>query len=280
MRKFLFAAAMTAASVAGGADAEAQAWEGEVALSFGRAPFLNTDDDDERLSESAYSLSGWAGARFGDWRIFGDANLYRRDIGAQNYRDYAPEGARSLGLHAGRSFGPVYVGAFVGRNWFQGESADTTGGYVSGDLYGLEGQFETGPLTLFGQIGRADMVGDPGDTAFDGRFARIGASVAVDRIGMTFDYETGRSSDIFEDDGDAGEYTAAGFALDYAVTERVIATVGYTRMDITANTEDSGYDEFYSVGVRIPLGSNDGRRNLLTTTYRPGLAAAWAETLD
>ena len=51
-------------------------------------------------------------------------------------------------------------------------------------------------------------------------------------------------------------------------------------MDIIANTEDSGFDDFYSIGIRIPLGPEPGKRNNLTTSYRPGLAAAWASTLD
>jgi hypothetical protein len=53
MNKTVFAVALSVASLAG--QAQAQEFEGDVALSFGQAPFLSTDDDDERLSESAYS---------------------------------------------------------------------------------------------------------------------------------------------------------------------------------------------------------------------------------
>lgn len=251
-----------------------------MALSFGSAPFLNSDDDDERLNESGYKLSGWVGTNFGDWRVFGDLNVYNRDIGAEDFDDYAPEGAKSIGIHAGRNFGPAYVGAFIGQNRFQGYDAATFGDYVKGDLWGIEGQYSMGSFDLFAQIGRADMVGDAGDNAFDGNFQRIGISGTFDKLTLTAEFERGKSPDIFEDNNDWGKYRAFGVAVDYQISNRVIASLGYEKMDIEANTEDNGYDEFYSIGIRIPLGASTGKRNNLTTTYRPGLAAAWASSLD
>ena len=56
MKKMTVAAMIVLAAGA----ARAQEFQGEVALSFGKAPFLSTDDDDERLSEPGYQLSGWA----------------------------------------------------------------------------------------------------------------------------------------------------------------------------------------------------------------------------
>lgn len=274
--KFLAAGALLLAAGMG----HAQEFQGEVALSFGNAPFLSTDDDDERLSESAYQLSGWAGVDIGDWRVFGDANIYRRNIGDEDFDSYGPEGARSIGLHFGRNFGPAYAGAFIGRNEFQSDDTPSGNDYVSGKLYGLEGQYEMGAVTLFAQIGRADMVGDEGDVAFTGGFQRVGISASVDKFTLTADFEQGNSPDIFEDDGDEGDYRALGVAVDYQVTDRVIGTVSYRTMDIIANTEDSGFDDYYAIGVRIPLGASTGKRNNLTTSYYPGLAAAWASTLD
>lgn len=277
MKKITFAAAILL--VAGAA--QAQEFQGEVALSFGKAPFLSTDDDDERLSESAYQLSGWAGASFGDWKVFGDINVYNRDIGSVDFDSYAPEGARSIGLHFGRSFGAAYVGAFLGRNEFQSDETPSGNDYVSGKLYGIEGQYEMGSATLFAQIGRADMVGDEDDNAFTGGFQRIGVSMSVDQLTLTADLEQGRSPDVFEDGGgDWGEYRALGVAVDYQFSERVIGTMSYRNMDVVANTEDNGFDDFYAIGIRIPLGAATGKRNNLTTSYYPGLAAAWAATLD
>lgn len=52
MKKMTVAAMIVLAAGA----ARAQEFQGEVALSFGKAPFLSTDDDDERLSEPATSF--------------------------------------------------------------------------------------------------------------------------------------------------------------------------------------------------------------------------------
>lgn len=212
--------------------------------------------------------------------MFGDVNLYNRNIGSEDFDSYAPEGARSIGLHFGRNFGAAYVGAFIGRNEFQSDDTPSGNDYVSGKLYGIEGQYEMGNATLFAQLGRADMVGDEGDVAFIGDFQRIGASVAVDKLTLTADFEQGHSSDIFEDDGDYGDYRALGVAVDYQISERVIGTLSYRNMDVIANTEDNGYDNFYAIGIRVPLGAATGKRNNLTTSYYPGLAAAWASNLD
>jgi len=278
MKKLMVTTAF--AAVAGLGQLNAQTFEGDVSLSVGNAPLFSTDDDEERIRESGYRLSGWLGMQFGDWRVFGDVNRFRRDIDDEDFDSYAPEGADSIGLHFGRTFGPAYAGAFLGKNRFQGEDADSTNGFLTGDLYGIEGQYDLGNVSLFGQYGRADMVGDGTDTAFTGNFGRIGISATVDKFTLTADFEKGRSPDVFEDSSGWGEYRAIGVAVDYKITDRLIASVSYENMDITANDEDNGTDEYYAIGLRIPFGASTGKRNNLTTTYRPGLAAAWAETLD
>ena len=145
--------------------------------------------------------------------------------------------------------------------------------------YGIEAEYRFSNYSVFAQYGRADMVGDVGDTAFDGDFMRVGFNAKIDRLDFVMDYESGRSDDIFEDSGDWGEYRTFGVELDYQVTDRVSAYVAYTDMDFDANDEDFGTDQFVSLGVRVAFGEK-GRRTNLTTTYMPGLAAAWAENLD
>jgi hypothetical protein len=279
MEHKLLAAAVLAAAVAGHADA--QSFEGDVSLSYGRAPFMSTDDDEDRISEPGYKVSGWAGATFGDWRVFADVNVFHRSIGDESFSSYGPEGARSYGLHFGRGFGPAYVGAFLGRNQFQSDSTPDGNGYKSGKIYGVEGQYDMGGVSFFAQLGRAEMIGDLGDNEFTGTFQRIGASATVDKLTITADLEQGGSPDVFEDCcGNWGHYRSLGVTFDYQVSERLIATVSYETMSIQANTEDNGYDEFFGVGVRVPLGASTGKRNNLTTSYSPGLAAAWASNLD
>ncbi len=273
-------ALLALALILGAGGVQAQTFEGSVALSYGTAPFLSTDDDSERLTESGYKASGYLGATFGDWRIFGDLNLYNRSIGDQDFDEYAPGGAGSLGLHAGRNFGAFYGGAFVGKNRFQGSDVTTTNDYMTGSLYGIEGEYSMGAVSVFAQVGRAKMIGDPGDSEFSGSFSKIGIAATVDRFVISAEFEKGNSPLIFEDDGDSGDYRAISVGVDYQITDRVIGTLTYETMDIIANTEDSGLDEFFGIGIRIPFGATGAKRNNLTTSYRPGLAAAWAETLD
>jgi hypothetical protein len=183
-------------------------------------------------------------------------------------------------LHFGRNFGAGYAGAFIGRNQFQSFDTPSTNGYGSGRLYGIEGQYVMDGATVFAQLGQAKMIGLPGDEAFIGRFGRIGVSASVDKLTLTADLEKGSSNDMFEDEGDYGDYRSLGVAVDYQFTDRIIGTLTYETMDIVANTEDSGFDDFYGIGIRVPLGTAPAKRNNLTTSYKPGLAAAWASVLD
>lgn len=123
------------------------------------------------------------------------------------------------------------------------------------------------------------LVGDLGDTAFKGDFVRAGLSATQGKLTVATDFEYGRSDNIFEDSSDWGEYTAFGINAEYQFKPRLIGTFGVSRMDITANTEDNGDETLISIGVKVPFGATY-KRNNLTTSYRPGLAAAWAETLD
>ncbi len=277
MNKITIMAALLAGTFAG--QVQAQSLEGDVSLSFGNAPFMSTDDDDERISERGYRLSGWAGTSFGDWRVFADVNVFKRDIGDNDFDSYAPAGARSMGLHFGRNFGTAYAGVFLGRNQFQSDDTPSGNDYVGGNVRGIEGQYVFENATLFAQYGDAEMIGDLGDNEFNGRFMRFGTSVTMNQLTVTADIERGKSPDVFEDGGDWGEYRSFGITADYQVTERVIATASFESMTITANSEDNGVDDFFALGIRIPLGEN-AKRNNLTTSYRPGLAAAWASNLD
>lgn len=260
--------------------AKAQELRGELALSYGTAPSFSTDDDEERLSEMGYQASGWAGVSLENWKVFGDLNIFHRRTGDNDFDSYAPEGARSYGVHFGRKMGQIYAGAFLDRNQFQSEYRESGNYYVSGKLYGLEGQYHIGSTTLFAQLGRAEMVGDEDDVAFIGTFQRIGALMSVDKFTLTADIENGRSPNIFEDDGDYGNYPTVGVSVDYQFSDRFIGILSYRNMDVVANTEDNGFDDFYGVGMRIPLGATAGKRNNLATSYSPGLAAAWASNLD
>ena len=150
---------------------------------------------------------------------------------------------------------------------------------MTGDLYGLEAEHALSFGTLFGQLGRAEMIGDLGDTAFDGTFYRVGVDIDLGEVRAIAAYEHGTSPGIFEDDGVSGTFKFVDFTLEYPFSSRVVGAVGAQFADFQANTEDLGSETTFKAGIRVPLG-NSARRNNLKTPYSPGLAAAWAEVLD
>ena len=131
----------------------------------------------------------------------------------------------------------------------------------------------------FGQLGQADMIGQVGDTGFDGHFFRIGVEIGFGPGAAIASYEYGSSPGIFEDLNDPGSYSRIDMAYEFPVAERAIISVGAAFSEFRANSEDVGTETNFRVGLRIPLGRETARNNL-QTTYMPALAAAWAETLD
>lgn len=257
-------------------------WFGEGYIGAGSSDYVNTDDS-EADSLSHLSFGGVAGFDYNGFRAYIDGHGLRRSLeSGQDFDDYAPEDASSYGLHVGYefnpAFGPLYVGAFVGRNEFQGDDASSTNGTVSGDLYGIEAEAMLGNTSVFAQIGSAEMIGDGTDTAFDGRFYRVGAAHDFNHFTVVGDFEWGTSPDVFEDSGDWGEYTSFGVTFETPITDAVYGYLALNRTEITANDEDMARETRVELGVRFNYGPRT--RTNLTTSYNPGLAAAWAETLD
>jgi hypothetical protein len=254
---------------------------GEIGLSAGSSFLTNSDDDVDDDTALTFAVDGSVSATFNDWVATFDAYAMDRDDRGLDFEDFAPGRIASIGLHFGRDFGPHYLGAFAGQNSFQGPtgSVDTD---LDGDLFGIEAAYAVSDtIVAYGHIGHAKMVQFPGDVTFDGEFWRIGAKVAVnDRIDATLEFEGGESQDIFEDDGDSGDYFVITMAGEYQLSERLIGTVSLSRMEIAANTEDFGKDTQVMVGLRVPFGAAAKERGNLSTSYRPGLAAAWAAALD
>ncbi len=274
--------AFGAAALFQAAPANAQAnISGSAGFSIGMMGYSQTDHDEGAIVGD-FAFDGNIGFDLGGWNVMLDVNsvLHRDNRG--DFDHYAPWGVTSFGLHAGRQFGNAYVGGFMGGNAFQGNDASTSNGYITGTLWGIEGRIEPASMSgvsLFGQLGRANMVGDAGDTAFIGNFARFGADYdAGNGFGFTVAAEFGRSPNIFEDSGDWGEYRLATVE---GRLERgnVIYSIGGEMGQFTANTEDFATSNRLFLKATIPFGPKP-KRNLLKTPYGPGLAAAWAETLD
>jgi len=281
LSKYLMASGL-AIAVAFPAQADL-AFSGSVGTGLGLSQIMSSDDDDQNYSEGLFMLDGQVRAEVNGWAFMMDASHFGRSLDGNDFDDYAPSQASALGLHAGYMWGEHYVGVFAGRNWFQGEEAATDNGTEHGDLYGIEGHFKlaNGTTGFFGQLGWADMAGDDDDTGFKGTFLRLGMTQAVnDKLDLMIDLEYGRSSDLFEDSDDWGEYQSVGVKAAYAFQPRLIGEAGIDLMHITANSEDTGNDYRAYVGLRIPFGADGAQSSPLTTSYKPGLAAAWAETLD
>lgn len=284
MKNSLFITCAAAAiAISSQAQAEVQ-WFGEGYLGFGTTSFTNSDDDDFYSPRFEYSLGGIAGMDFNQFRVYLDAHSFGRDRPeGEDFDESYPNGAGSYGIHAGYeflpAFGAVYVGGFYGQNNFQGDDASSYNDYVDGDLYGLETELTLGNTAIFLQFGEAEMVGDEGDTAFDGRFYRLGVAHDFDAFSVIADYEAGNSPDIFEDEGDEGDYNVFTITFERQVGELGYAYASLEQSAFIANTEDEGSETSMAVGFRMNIGQDQARTNL-TTSYNPGLAAAWAETLD
>ena len=259
--------------------AVAQSFWGGAEIAFGSADMGNTDDG-ESGSLDGFALAGHGVFEIQGWQIMLDANNLDRGIPAgEDYDTYAPEDVSAYGLHVGRMLGDTYVGGFYGQNRFQGEDAGVIGGHVNGSLFGIEAEHNVGFGSVFGQIGKADMIGEVDDTGFDGTFLRLGVDARLGVFNMIASFERGTSPAIYEDTDDSGTYERYDISFEYPFNERVIGMVGVEMTDFVANTEDSSSETNLKLGVRVPIGG-EGRRNNLKTTYMPGLAAAWAETLD
>jgi hypothetical protein len=263
---------------------------GEFGLSAGASVLTNTDDDIEDEASLSFAADGSLSVNFNDWVATFDVYAMDRDDDGvdsdgndqEGALNFAPGRVASIGLHFGRDLGPYYVGAFVGQNYFQGFELNSIERTSHGDLFGVEAAYDvTETIVAYGHVGQAKMVGLEGDRAFDGLFWRIGATAEVnDRIDASLEFEGGESNDIFEDEGDSGDYFVVTLASEYQFSERLIGTVSFSRMEIRANTEDFGTDTQIMVGLRVPFGAAQRERGNLSTSYRPGLAAAWASTLD
>ncbi len=255
---------------------------GEFGLSFGPSVTHSTDDSDNRVGSFAFALDGSVSARFNGWVGTFDASTTRRGLKGEYFRDVAPSAVNSAGLHFGREFGANYVGAFVGMNWFQGGTGGSNSANRGGTLYGVEASVAvTDSFTAYGHIGRADMIGDSDDTQFVGPFIRLGvADQITDKVSVAAEVEAGSSPHDFEDGGNSGEYMVLTLSGDYEFKPQLIGTISISSMRIRANTEDTGQDSQINFGLRIPFGETQNNRGNLATSYRPGLAAAWAETLD
>ena len=252
---------------------------GNVEINIGSMAYSNTDDVVSDTLGFA-GLNADLSTNYEEYLFTFDFSYLHRDVQAGvEFEDFAPEDVFALGVHAGKKFADTYVGGFVGKNRFQGFDSGSANGYVMGNIMGVEAVHEMQLGRLFAQYGDAEMVGDTGDTAFDGNYYRVGMDFDLRRGDLLFSYERGTSDAIFEDPGDYGSYERIEIIYEYPFSDRLVGVMGADLVYVDANIEDASAETNWSIGLRMPFGEQK-RRNLLRTPYMPGLAAAWAETLD
>jgi hypothetical protein len=103
-----------------------------------------------------------------------------------------PDHVGVIGLHLGRVFDPLYVGAYIASGYTNGYSEDINGS-VS---YGIEAEYKLSEkVYIFAQRGKVeDAIGDEGDNEYEGRSWRLGASAQLtDKLHASLDYEYSKS---------------------------------------------------------------------------------------
>jgi hypothetical protein len=241
----------------------------------------NVNQTDDTINQFFVGGYGALAASFmiaPQFMLMGDAQAEAR--GTSTF-DEAPRTVIVLGGHALYTMGVGAIGVFAGTG-----TVDMDGDWPWGSIYGVEGTFNVGQTMFLGQVGHANIQPSPGDEAFIGWIARVGAlhSMSPDKA-VLVDLGFGHSPNIFEDSGDWGTYFSWGvkFVKHVPQFQNMFLTLAYDGMSVTANTEDSGIEHSIRVGLAIPLGGATTAAEVarpLATPMGPFRAAGWAGTLD
>lgn len=235
-----------------------------------------TDDSFDGTAGGAY-VSGaiWGGADGFVWGIDGyfDRNSFD---GAD-----APNTSALAGLHAGIGSDGYYAGLFGSAGLGFDDSEDSHAGYT----VGVEGQVNLDQISLFGQLGWADIDTEDDEAGFIGAFLRGGVVFAAsDDFAIMADASYGYT-ESFEDTDDEGHFATAGVKAAFALPTDFAAyvTAGYEFGYYEATTEDdSANSHTFKLGLAIPFGDSTAADvlNPLATSAQPYRAANWADILD
>ncbi|WP_372841842.1 hypothetical protein [Phaeovulum sp.] len=276
----LFLAMMTSALIATGA--QAQEWQSSAGGGLFVSQRSSTDTDIDGNPFVGTYLTGEIARDFGALRLSIDGRLeFMSDGGEDDVYVTGPLHAGVLGLHLGRDFGKFYGGAFLGAGLFDGYDSDSP---MSGTIGGLEFAVAVNEMiSVTGQLGYLNAIGDPTDNEFEGMIARVGVDAQVsDRTLLSFSAENGFSKDCFVDCGDQpGEYFGLTVGAEYALNDRVTLVGSLTSLRIEDYDDpDTGTDTSVFVGARIAFGAAAPSGPRLHTPIMPLRAAGWMEPLD
>jgi len=238
--------------------------------------------------QSSWPFDGWAGGAYLGGNLWGLGDGYYWGVDGylegntfENTYDEAPTYVGTLGGHLGFGSSDLMLGGFASVGVAPDEDDEANAGYTAG----VEGLVAFDTVSLFGQLGYADIRTDDEDSGFTGGFARVGALFSLsDDFAVVADASYGRGDD-FEDEGDWGSFWSAGLKAAWKLPTDFDAflTAGYEYVDYTANTEDDAQTHTVKVGLAIPFGDSNTAADVLNplgTSALPYRAASWGETLD
>jgi hypothetical protein len=262
---------------------------GALDMSFIASDRKSTDTDLEGDPFKGILVNGFITKSFDNgYRLTGDANwesistTYISTTNSeenQSYYNTGPDHVGVIGLHLGRVFDPLYVGAYIASGYTNGLEEEINGS-VS---FGIEAEYKLSEkVNIFAQLGKVeDAIGYDGDNEYEGRSWRLGASAQLtEKLHASLDYEYSKSDNCFEDcEGDWGDIKVVDVDITYAITDDFYLIAGFEKQKIRANTEDRADVDNLSIGVRVPFGGSNGNNNLSTPSagYK---AAGWMAPLD
>ncbi|MDQ2065816.1 hypothetical protein Q9295_05495 [Xinfangfangia sp. CPCC 101601] len=258
---------------------QAQDWASSVETGFFATDRFSDDTDIGEAPFYGVYIAADTTRDFGALKFSLDARLeLMSDKGIDDVYQTGPLHTGVIGAHLGRQLGATYLGGYAAFGLFDGyDSEDPMKGYTIG--VEAEHQLVSG-ISLFGQVGYAEAIGDEYDNEFKGTSARIGVAGDLNSaVSYQLAAEYAYSADCFEDCGDQwGRYTAVSLEVSYDLSEKM-ELVGVARhAKITANRENKAEETNLYVGVRIPFGAT--KRNNLTTPMGAFQGAGWMQPLD
>lgn len=246
---------------------------GSVSAGFGDRDCKNNVGID-CADHFAYDLGGRVSIPLGpSFSVQADAK-HQGYSGADD-EDNQVTSASVFGLHASyRDPNRFLLGAFGGYTFSEPGIFDTASGY----LYGAEGQYYFDRITLYGQIGAADISND-NLGSFDDSFWGAGLRYFwTDDILLETSWLQGGPKDTRE--------WSVESKMRLTKQRPLYGFVHYVRGDYFSEIDPSaaGRDHTISVGLTWEFGApslyaNDRHGATLTTPLMPGLAAGWAEVL-
>lgn len=237
---------------------------------------------DEDISE--WGFGGYASAAIwgnGDGLVWGlDGYIDGNNLGTP---DTAPTYVGVLGAHLGFDTGSGSLGGFVSVGTTPDYDNKSQWGYAAG----VEGIADlSSGVSVFGQLGWADVRIFEDSSGFTGPFGRVGALFALsDEFAVIADLSAGSAADFIAIDS-SGTYVAVGVKAAYRLPTDFDAflTAGYEFAHYDAVDDgDTGDSHTIKVGLSIPFGGDNTAATVLNplgTSALPYRAASWTATLD